>query len=472
MRTLTIDPVTRIEGHLRVEIEVEAGKIVRARCSGALFRGLELILIGRYPLDAQRITPRICGVCPIAHATAAALALDQATGVKESVPKNGQLLRNLIYAANWLHNHVLHFYHLALPDYLDTAATPLAGLLGRDTEDRRFSREENAQLLQHYLAALEVRRKAHELVALFGGKMPHEVGIVPGGASHRPTLAEISAYRFRLREIRAFVEGTYLKDALLLARRYADYFELGRVNRLLTFGAFPEGSGRRLFPPGVWENGTLEALDPQVIHEDVAFSRYDGQGDHPYHASTKPNPAKDRAYSWIKAPRYRGRACEVGPAARAAVALGLGHPRFQALGGDLLREAQVTPKNLSSVMGRHLARAMEALFLAEQMEAWLAELDPSGPVAVPVRIPREAEGQGLTDAPRGALGHWLRIEGGLIAHYQVVSPTTWNASPRDEHGEPGPIELALEGTPVRGDGQLEANRIVRSFDPCLACAVQ
>lgn len=472
MRQLIIDPITRIEGHLRVEIKVEGGKIVHAQCSGALFRGLEIILLGRFPLDAQRITTRICGVCPVAHATAAAMALDMALGIEEHIPRNGWLLRNLIYAANWLHNHILHFYHLALPDYLDPQGTPLAGLLAAEPTDRRFSPAENQRLLEHYMLALEMRRKAHELVAIFGGKMPHEVGIVPGGVAHSPGLAELTAFRFRLREIRGFLENVYVPDVLLLASRYTDYFSLGRVGRLLSFGAFPEGSHTRAFPAGSLQNGEVRPLDPQGIKEEVACSWYAEKADHPSAERTTPDLYKAGAYSWIKAPRYQGRSFEVGPAARVALALRVGSPDFHALAQDLLGEAKADAQQLSSVMGRHLARAIEALFLAQRMETWLAQLEVDGPVAAPFRVPSAAVGQGLTDAPRGALGHWLRIERGVIAHYQVISPTTWNASPRDERGQPGPIEEALEGTPVTGDGRLEAGRIVRSFDPCLACAVQ
>lgn len=472
MRQVTIDPITRIEGHLRVEIKVEDGKIVQARCSGALFRGLEIILLGRFPLDAQRITTRICGVCPVAHATASALALDMALGIAEDVPPNGRLLRNLIYAANWLHNHVLHFYHLALPDYIDPRGTPLASLLAAEPADRRFSPAENHRLLEHYVLALEVRRKAHELVALFGGKMPHEVGIVPGGVTHKPKLSEITAFRFRLREIREFLENVYVKDVLLLALRYADYFSLGRVGRLLSFGAFPEDSHTRAFPAGSLQNGEVQSLDPQGIKEEVAWSWYAGEDGHLSAGKTAPDPYKAGAYSWIKAPRYQGKPFEVGPAARVSLTLRLGSPDFLELAQDLMREAKISAEQLSSAMGRHLARAIEALFLAQRMETWLAGLEVGGPVATPFRIPHESMGRGLTDAPRGALGHWLRIEHGLIAHYQVISPTTWNASPRDGRGQPGPIEEALEGTPVSGDGLLEAGRIVRSFDPCLACAIQ
>ena len=469
MRTVSIDPITRIEGHLRVEIQVEDGVIVGARCSGALYRGLEEILRGRHPLDAQRITTRICGVCPLAHSTAASLCLDDALGIEP--PRNGQLLRNLIYGANFLHNHILHFYHLALPDYLPARALPGALSPGTD-EDRRFSAAEAERLAGHYLAALDMRRKAQELVALFGGKMPHDMSIVPGGVTYRPDPGDVAAFRFRLKEIVGFIEGTYIPDLLLLADRYHDYFELGTVGKLLTFGCFPL-EGDRLFPAGAVLDGEPEPLDPEEIREGFSRSWYAGEGPRsPWEEEAVPDPDKATAYSWIKAPRYRGEACEVGPAARAALALAHGPPKFGEIAGELLREAEATPQQLSSAMGRHLARGIEALVIARAMEGWLADLDPAAPVATAFTVPGEARGRGLTDAPRGALGHWVEISEGVIARYQVIAPTTWNASPRDDRDVPGPIERALEGTRVAGDGFLEAGRIVRSFDPCLACAIQ
>lgn len=478
MRTVTIDPITRIEGHLRVEIEVADGMIVRARSSGALFRGIELILLGRYPLDAQRITTRICGVCPLAHSTASSFCLDSALGISEKIPKNSRLLRNLIFGANFLHNHILHFYHLALPDYLDPRGSPLEGLLysPEAAEDCRFSSEENRKLVGHYVEALDMRRKAQELVALFGGKMPHDMAIVPGGVTYRPTPGDVAAYRFRLEELRAFIMDVYVPDVILLAKRYQDYFEVGKVGRLLSYGGFPEESGRnleeRLFPPGVYRHGSVEPLDPREIREAVARSWYEGDEAHPSSGQTRPTLEKQEAYSWIKAPRYRGEAFEVGPAARMAILLARGKLPLKSHVEELLKEVGIGPESLSSVMGRHVARAIEATILVEALKRWLSELDLAGPVAVPFEIPDVAEGEGLAEAPRGGVGHWIRIESGRIAHYQVISPTTWNASPRDGQGKPGPIEEALEGTKVRGNGMLEAGRIVRSFDPCLACAVQ
>lgn len=489
MRVIRIDPITRIEGHLRIEIEVDGGVIHEARSSGALYRGLEQILVGRHPLDAQKITQRICGVCPLAHSTAASFCLDRALGLVGKIPENGRLLRNLILGANFLHNHILHFYHLALPDYLDPSAlskaddlASLAGFLALDghVADRCFSQKENQRLARHYLSALTMRRKAQELVALFGGKMPHDMAIVPGGVTHRPQLEEIEAFRFRLREIRAFIEETYFPDVLLLVERYFDHLELGRVGCFLSFGGFPEEgappqSQTCTFPAGVLGREGAEPLDAGVIAESVACSWYEGNDSrHPLEGWTEPASAeaKTGAYSWIKAPRYRGEAYEVGPAARLLVGLSLGSEELRSSVQEGLREVGIKPEELGSVAGRHLARALEARYLAAKMEGWLKAVDPDGPVAISHQIPQEAEGYGMTCAPRGALGHWIRIEEGRIRNYQVVSPTTWNASPRDEQGIPGAIEQALVGTKVQSDGIAEAGRIVRSFDPCLACAVQ
>ncbi|MFO8033646.1 MAG: nickel-dependent hydrogenase large subunit [Candidatus Bipolaricaulota bacterium] len=472
MTRISIDPITRIEGHLKVELEVEDGVIQSARSSGALYRGLEKILEGRDPLDAQKITQRICGVCPLAHSTAASLCLDDALGIAADVPHNGVLLRNLIYAANFLHNHILHFYHLALPDYIDPSVlageseAPLAQLIspGTQAEDRRFTEQENRRLVDNYVAALTMRRKAQEMVALLGGKMPHDMAIVPGGVTFTPGLGELEAFRFRLDEMREFVEGSYIPDVLLWVERYGDHLELGRTAAFLSFGAFPEEGGRVL-PAGTLVGGEISEASWGKVAETVDSSWYAEDGE-------VPALEKSEGYSWVKSPRFAGHPCEVGPAARAQVGLKGGGAELRTMLEDGLREAQVAPEQLGSVAGRHLSRALEVRFLSGRMGAWLSQVDLGGPVACAFDIPERATGKGLTDAPRGALSHWIEIREGKIGCYQVVSPTTWNASPRDREGNPGPLEQALAGTGVHGDGYTEAGRIVRSFDPCLACAVQ
>lgn len=459
--------------------------IREAYSSGGLYRGLEEILVGRHPLDAQKITSRICGVCPLAHSLAAAYCLEDAMGLSAQIPPNGRLLRNLIYGANFLHNHLLHFYHLALPDYLDPSVLPgsraaLGGLLssGVPAGEGRFSVSETEGLVSHYVEALDVRRRAHELEALFGGKMPHDMAIVPGGVTHRPDLSEVESYRFRLKEIRDFVESRYLPDLLLFLARHRDHFEIGRGRNLLSFGCFPSRDGAsgvsdRLFPAGVFRAGRVEPLDVAEITESIASSWYEGEeAGAPLAEQPEPAPGRDGSYSWVKSPRYGGETFEVGPAARVRIGLEQGEAAFRDLAREFLREAGVGPDDLASVAGRHLARGIEARYLACKLDEWVAALDLGGPIAAPFAIPDEAEGCGLTCAPRGALGHWVRIRDGRIRNYQVISPTTWNASPRDGPGVPGPIEQALVGTRVKGDGLVEAGRIVRSFDPCLACAVQ
>lgn len=459
--------------------------IREAYSSGGLYRGLEEILVGRHPLDAQKITSRICGVCPLAHSLAAAYCLDDALGLSAQVPPNGRLLRNLIYGANFLHNHILHFYHLALPDYLDPTVlsgslAALGGLLsaGVPAGEGRFSASETESLVSHYVEALDVRRRAHELEALFGGKMPHDMAIVPGGVAYRPGLSEVEAYRFRLKEIRDFLETRYFPDVLLFIGHHRDHFALGRGGNLLSCGGFPLADGtagldRRLFPAGTLQAGRAEPLDVAGITESIAGSWYDGdESAAPIMGRADPTPGRDGGYSWVKSPRYGGEPFEVGPAARLRIGLELGETAFRESVQDALREAGVGPDDLSSVAGRHLARAIEARYLSRKLDEWLDALDLGGPIAAPFAIPDKAEGCGLTCAPRGALGHWVRIRDGRIRNYQVIAPTTWNASPRDGAGVPGPIERALTGTRVKGDGLNEAGRIVRSFDPCLACAVQ
>ncbi len=482
MRTILVDPVTRIEGHLKIELRVEDGKVHEAYSSGGLYRGIEEILSGRHPLDAQRITTRVCGVCPLAHSLASAYCLENAFGIGGEIPEAGQLLRNLIHGANFLHNHLLHFYHLSLLDYLDLSRlsgplADLAGLLSSDGgEDTRFSQEETERLLDHYIQALEMRRKAHELEALFAGKMPHDMAIVPGGVTYKPGLAEVAAYRFRLRELRDFLKSVYWPDVLLFLERYRDHFQLGRTRNLLSYGGFPLGSSsavleNRLFPAGVVEDGGYRPLVLEEITESVAGSWYSGTGGRPLESTLRPWPQAQGGYSWLKAPRYQGKAYEVGPAARVRMVLAKGEQRLQTWIRGMLRDLNISEEELSSVAGRHLARGIETLYLAQKLEEWLDSLDLSGLVARPFVIPDQAQGMGLTEAARGAVGHWIRIERKKIAHYQIISPTTWNASPRDEKGVPGPIEQALVGTPVPGEGRLFAGRVVRSFDPCLACAV-
>ncbi len=495
MRTIVIDPVTRIEGHLKIEATVDDGVVVEARSTGTLFRGIELILQGRDPRDAPRITQRICGVCPTAHATASTFALDEAFGIADRIPANGRILRNLILGCNFIQSHVLHFYHLAALDYVDVTA--VAGYEGTDPGllaakaflgrgelgpfvpryegDYRFPTDVAQRLASHYVQAFDVRRKAHELLAVFGGKMPHNVGIVPGGVTQVPEVDTIAGFLWRLNEIRHFIDHVYVPDVLEVARAYGDYAEVGGgCGSFISYGGFPLENGRFLGSGTIAMDLAPEEIGVGKITESVQHAWLASERDplHPSEGVTVPDPSKEGAYSWIKAPRYDGDVYEGGPLARMLLGYARGIEPIVALVDRVLGALDAGPAALNSALGRHAARAVECKVVADAMADWVLDLVPGGEVYAPYEIPDEGEGAGLTAAPRGALGHWVRLKDGAIDHYQCVVPTTWNASPKDEQGKPGPIEQAIAGTPIADEeNPFEIVRIVRSFDPCLACAV-
>lgn len=459
MPKVIVDPVTRIEGHLKIEVEVEGGKVVEARSSGTLFRGIELILRGQDPRDAQEIVQRICGVCPIGHATAATLALDDAFGIKP--PHNGRIIRNLILGANYIQSHILHFYHLAALDYVK-GPDNIPPLAPRYEGDYRLPDAVNSAAVNHYLQALEMRKKAHEMLAIFGGRMPGQRAIVPGGVTETVDTEKIVHFKYRLAELIDFIDNVYVPDVLAIAEAYSDWFEIGKgCKNLLAYGAFPiDDNGNLFFKRGVYTEGVEGELDPGKITEEVKYSWYndDTGGTKPTESVITPEPNKAGAYSWLKAPRYDGKVHEVGPLARMWISK---DPKVRSLGDKAF-----------SVMGRHAARALECQKLAHAMAEWVMQLEPGKPTCTPHKVPNTADGMGLTEAARGALGHWIKIEAGRIAKYNAVVPTTWNGGPRDSKGQPGPIEQALVGTPVKDpNNPIEIVRVVRSFDPCIACAV-
>ncbi len=460
---IMVDPITRIEGHLKIEVEIESGAVVTAHSSGTLFRGLEKILIGRDPRDAQHITQRACGVCPIGHATASALTLDDAFGI--TPPPNGRIIRNLILGSNYIQSHILHFYHLAALDYVKGPDVP--PFTPRYQGDYRLPPIVNQAAVDHYLKALEMRSKAQEMLAIFGAKMPHVTAIVPGGVTETVDAQKVINFRYRLKELVAFIENVYVPDVMAVAEVYNDWLEIGRgCENLLAYGVFPiddekDPAGQNLLlKRGRYVEGKDAPLDPARITEEVKHSWYadSDSGTHPAEGKTVATPGKSGAYSWLKSPRYDNKVHEVGPLARMWV--------------NKEKSVRDLGKKAFSVMGRHAARALECLKVAKAMEQWLLQLVPGESVCNPHQVPNEARGTGLTEAPRGALGHWISIKNSVIERYQLVVPTTWNASPRDDRDQPGPIEQALVGTPVADpNNPIEVVRVVRSFDPCIACAV-
>lgn len=456
--TIAYDPVTRIEGHLKIEVDLDkvngSLQVVNVKSSGGLFRGFEKLLIGRAPSDAQHITERICGVCPIAHGLASVMAQDKAFST--IIPNNARIMRNLINGANFIESHILHFFLLAVPDFIEGPAMPPWQADWKI--DRRFNSAQTSALVGHYLQALTMRRKADQMTALFGGKVPHPPSFIPGGLTCTPRQQRINDFNTFLDELTDFIEDVYIPDVKLLAEKYSDYFTFGKgYGNLLAYGVFDlnaDGSSKLLAPGhAVQGSRTVQPFNSASISEHVNYSWYQNDlAPNPASGQTVPQYPKSDAYTWLKAPRYENLPHEVGPLARMWV------------NGDY--------QNSISVMDRHLARAHEALKIAQAMKTWLTQIVVTDPVYVAPVPQTSVSGIGLTEAPRGALGHWLQVgSDGRIAAYQVISPTTWNASPRDNAGLLGPLEQALLGVPIENPDQpIEIMRIIHSFDPCLDCS--
>lgn len=454
MARKTIFPMTRLHEPMRIDVEIAGGRVADAWISSHLYRGWEQMMIGRDVRDTILYTQRVCGICSTAHAAADALALQQATGLAPTV--NGQHLINLILAADIIQNHLRHFYILTLPDYAAGPDTP-PWTPRHAKPDLRLPPKANAALVDHLPAGIATSARAHELLAMFGAKAPHQQTIMVTGVTQQLNADNVMAAGALLREIRYFVEGVYLPDAQTIAAYYPDYHTIGRGGgNFISFGMFPDPhTGLRAFRAGVrFADGTAEEVDAAQISEDIRYGWYrEGTGGRPDTATTVPDPDKPGAYSWTKAPRYKGRSVESGPLPRAILS---GEYRGKGTG----------------VADRIIARAQETLKLCRLAEAWLARLVPGQPTLQPYTLPPRGEGVGLTDVMRGALGHWLKFEGGKIQHHQIITPTAWKFSPRDGSGQRGSVEEALIGTPVADEASMvEVGRVVRSFDPCFTCAV-
>lgn len=449
---IRISPLTRINGFWNVEVEVNNGRVTDARSSGIIFRGFEKILLGRDPRDAIYLTERICGICSTAHALAAAFALENALNLK--VPENAVFIRNLSFGADLLQNHIRHFYLLAMVDFVEGLNLP--PLIPRYKGGYRIPQQEAEILRRNYDAHFEAARKCHEMVVVFGGKVPHQHGIVVGGVSVPPDTSKVQKFLAMLDGVEKFINEKMLPDAERLAHYYADYYEIGRGHgNMLAYANFPTAPGEQkpVIPFGVVVNNQVEKFSPGQIVEYLKYAWYDGETLPPERGETKPNADKESGYSWVKAPRYRGLPFETGPLAHLW------------LKGDYTRGI--------STMDRTIARVLEAKMVAGLLRKWAKELKQGQPIYREYTLPGgEISGAGFTGAMRGALGHWVKIKNKRIARYQIITPSAWSCSPRDDRGVRGPIEEALIGTPVADpDNPIEIGRVVRAFDPCLACAV-
>ena len=532
MTRSVIDPITRIEGHLRVEMEVTNGKVSDAWVSGGCFRGMELVVEGRTPEDAAQIVQRICGVCPVSHSHASTIAAEKAYGIE--ISNNARIIRNLIEGAQFLHSHILWFYNLAALDYVNPlnaldadvadayalaqeANTSMNSDLGA-LKERLKKFADNGQLsifsgnwfptqnntptartsytlppeldlicTAHYLEALKMQAKASEVAALLGGKMPHVMTVIPGGTSFVPTEQKLDDLKYLVDEIYDWVESTMIPDTLAIAPTYKDALEWGKgCGRYIAWGVFENQSmemNDRYLPAGVLDDGLkISDVEESKITEYMGHSWYKGEETHtsPYFV-TEPEftsyDVNDR-YSWIKCPAYDGKPYEAGGLSRILVAYKRNVPFVVEQVNGLL-EALGAPGNVAaaqSTLGRTAVRQIESLYIAGLMKEWVGELVEAvkGGDSEYFRKPATitGSGTGFWEAPRGALYHSEKVVDGKIEGYQIIIPTTWNAAPHNANGENGPMEEALIGVPV-GDIEkpINALRTVHSFDPCTACAV-
>jgi hydrogenase large subunit len=554
-KRIVVDPITRIEGHLRVEIEVKDNKIVDAYSSGTMVRGLEIILKGRDPRDAWAFTERVCGVCTTVHALASVRSVENALGIV--IPPNAEIVRNLMFLAQMIQDHVVHFYHLHALDWVDVvsalsadpkATSDLASSISnwpkntvgyyKDLKKRlagfvesgqlgifangywgnksyKLPPEANLMAVGHYLEALEWQKEIVKVHAIFGGKNPHPNYLV-GGVPASINLNEVNALnaeRFAhvkklFDDAKTFVEQVYIPDLLAIASFYKDWGAIGGgLENYLVYGDLPTNGfndpSSFKFPRGAIIGRDLSKVhevdtsDPDQVKEYIAHSWYDydggnGAGKHPWEGETNlnysgPKPPYEHLdveakYSWLKTPRWKGYPMEVGPLSRMLVGYASGRKDFQEVVNAALRHLDVPVTALFSTLGRTAARGLETQLAVQWSMEFFDQLITNikqGDSRMstdymwePKDWPKEAKGVGMTEAPRGALAHWIVIKDKKIDNYQLVVPSTWNASPRDERGQMSAYEASLIGTPVSDPEQpLELLRTIHSFDPCLACAV-
>ncbi|MBN2174037.1 MAG: nickel-dependent hydrogenase large subunit [Bacteroidales bacterium] len=555
-KRIVVDPITRIEGHLRVEVEVKDGKIIDAYSSGTMVRGLELILKGRDPRDAWAFTERVCGVCTTVHALASVRTVEDALGV--AVPPNAEMVRNLMFCAQYMQDHVIHFYHLHALDWVDVvsalsadpaATSQLAQSISNwpksspgyfsDLQKRLTKFVESGQLgifangywghpayklppevnligVAHYLEALEWQKEIIKVHTIFGGKNPHPNYLV-GGAPCAINLDENNALNAErlafvgklLEDAHTFINQVYIPDLLAVASFYKNDWGAigGGLSNYLCYGDLPTNGysdvERFKFPRGIIMNRNLNEVlevdgkDPDQIKEFISHSYYDysggnGEGRHPWDGETKlnytgPKPpyeylnVEDK-YSWLKTPRWKGNPMEVGPLSRMLVGYASGREEYKNVVHYALNKLDVPVTALFSTLGRTAARGLESILVADWAKEFYQQLlsnIKNGDTRMvnndkwePSTWPAEAKGVGMTEAPRGALAHWIVIKDKKIDNYQLVVPSTWNASPRDGNGKRSAYEESLIGTPIANPEQpLEILRTIHSFDPCLACAV-
>ncbi|MCB2018636.1 MAG: nickel-dependent hydrogenase large subunit, partial [Hydrogenophaga sp.] len=434
---LLVGPFNRVEGDLEVSLDIAGNRVSSAQVNATMYRGFEQILQGKAPHDALVFVPRICGICSVSQSVAAARALADLAGVE--APPNGLHATNLILATENLADHLTHFYLFFMADFVRPV---YADRPWHAEAVRRFAPETGGQVR----AATAARQRWLTLLGTLGGKWPHTQSIEAGGSSRPIDAAERVRLLAKLREFRAFLEQQLFSDTLeavaaldsedalwawhaqapltgdlrffLTLSQDLQLQSLGQgPGRYLSFGTYAQPGGSLAMARGVWRDDVrrLDPVDARVITEDAshAWLAQAREPLHPLHGLTRPDPDKPGAYTWNKAPRLAGEVVETGALARLLVSA---HP--------LVRNA--VSRHGGTVYTRVLARVLELAHVLPMMEDWLQAIRPTEAFCLPVALPDEGHGAGLSEAARGALGHWLVVRGGRLANYQIVAPTSWN----------------------------------------------
>ena len=562
---VVVDPICRIEGHLRIEVNLDESNTIRnAVSTGNMWRGLEVILKGRDPRDAWAFVERICGVCTGVHALASVRTVEDALGI--DIPRNANSIRNLMMLAQYTQDHLVHFYHLHALDWVDVvsalSADPKAtsqlqqsisnwrnsspgyfrdvqnklkrfvesGQLGPfanaywGSDAYRLPAEANLMAVTHYLEALDFQKEIVKIHTIFGGRNPHPNWIVGGvpcsinvdqvGATGTVHMAWLNMVSDIINQSIEFIDQVYIPDLKAIASFYKDWGYGGGLagKNMLSYGDFPTIPNQwddesLMLPAGAIIDGDLSTVhevdtrDLEQIQEFVNHSWYsyddENRGLHPWEGVTEPNFElgpnlkgtktniqeidEGAKYSWLKAPRWKGHAMEVGPLSRFVIAYASGREDVKELVDSTLSALGLPLPALFSTLGRTAARGLECTWAAHKMRVVFDDMMANikaGDVSTanmdmwePSTWPNDVKGVGMVEAPRGALGHWIHIKDSKIENYQAIVPSTWNASPRDPAGNIGAYEASLLGTPLANAEQpLEILRTIHSFDPCLACA--
>ncbi|MCV6608830.1 MAG: nickel-dependent hydrogenase large subunit [Campylobacterales bacterium] len=541
LKKIVIDPVTRIEGHLRVEVEVdEDGVVQESWASGQLFRGIETILKDRDPRDTGLIAQRICGVCTNSHYRASISAVEDAYDIK--IPKNAEIVRNLVTLSLFIQDHLVHYYHLHSLDFVDVVSALGAdiskavdvakkyhdkpykcspshleyvkdkltnfvngGRLGMFSKGYwghkayRLSPEENLIHMSHYLDALDVQRELSKAVAIFGGKTPHPQHLVVGGVTSVADMLNpqrVNDFLFIIREVRDFVTRAYLPDTKMIVDVYKDEIKagIGRANgNFMCSGGYEFLKDETLFESGIiysHDFANIEEFDDKNITEEASRAWYkDEEPTCPYEETTTPDYTDlnddgtlktEGKYSWIKAPRYKGQAMEVGPLSRMIVGYVKKSKTIKPFVDKFLQETSLDLIDLSTTVGRNGARAIEAEICSDFIFDFVSDLienikyydEETWTKYNFEDLYTSTKGRGIFEVPRGVLSHFVKIKEAKVENYQAVVPTTWNASPKDSQGKRGAYEEALIGLKLENPSSpLEVLRVIHSFDPCIACAV-